>query len=424
MTVLPRAPELAPVPDRNPGPPPSTDVAVAVPPSAPAQRSRPPAGGDREPGVAGVGGLIVRQHLRVAAVHQEVMAAHTEAHQRFLRMSARTVTALTTAATTAGSAPAPVRLPATPAAAQGPTFDRAQLEHLASREISALFGPRFAEQDGYAVQTRMPGPPMLFADRVTGIDAVPAALVLPGPVRTDGRIWTETDVLPDSWYLDSTGRMPAGVLIEAGQADLLLLSWLGVDLLNRGERAYRLLGCEVTFHGSPPRPGDTLCFEIHVDGHAEADGVRLAFFHYDCYVDGELRLSVREGQAGLLHPGGAGRQRWNPLGSRRARARGRSAARSMRPCAANGAGSARTCCARWRRGVRRTASGPAGRRRRPMCGRPCWMRSGCGCWTRSRRSTRPEGRGAVDICARRPRFRPTTGSSPGTSRTTPACRAH
>ncbi|WP_405927823.1 beta keto-acyl synthase [Streptomyces griseus] len=323
VTVLPRAPELAPVPDRNPGPPPSTDVAVAVPPSAPAQRSRPPAGGDRGPGAAGVGGLIVRQHLRVAAVHQEVMAAHTEAHQRFLRMSARTVTALTTAATTAGSAPAPVRLPAeapvrlpaTPAAAQGPTFDRAQLEHLASREISALFGPRFAEQDGYAVQTRMPGPPMLFADRVTGIDAVPAALVLPGPVRTDGRIWTETDVLPDSWYLDSTGRMPAGVLIEAGQADLLLLSWLGVDLLNRGERAYRLLGCEVTFHGSPPRPGDTLCFEIHVDGHAEADGVRLAFFHYDCYVDGELRLSVREGQAGFFTPAelaGSGGIRWDP----------------------------------------------------------------------------------------------------------------
>ncbi|MCI4042774.1 polyketide synthase [Streptomyces sp. TRM75563] len=327
VTVLPRAPELAPVPDRAPGPPPSTDLAVAVPPSAPAQRSRQPAGGEPEPGTAGVGGMIARQHLRVAALHREVMAAHAEAHQRFLRMSARTVTALTTA----GAAPAPVavrlpspvrlpgpapaRLPATPAAAQGPTFDRAQLEHLASREISALFGPRFAEQDGYAVQTRMPGPPMLFADRVTGIDAVPAALVLPGPVRTDGRIWTETDVLPDSWYLDSTGRMPAGVLIEAGQADLLLLSWLGVDLLNRGERAYRLLGCEVTFHGSPPQPGDTLCFEIHVDGHAEADGVRLAFFHYDCYVDGELRLSVREGQAGFFTPeelAGSGGVRWDP----------------------------------------------------------------------------------------------------------------
>ncbi|MDB1088788.1 beta-ketoacyl synthase N-terminal-like domain-containing protein [Streptomyces sp. ACA25] len=356
VTVLPRAPELAPVPDRGPGPlvaPADQETgrlpspgAVAVPSSgAPGQRSS----GARGPGATGAGAAAARHGRRVAALHQEVMAAHTETHLRFLRMSALTVTALTAVGTTGTgprlpvpvrppgptaprpatgppapvrSAPRPLPLPAPlaeaapePAPRPGPTFDRAQLEHLASGEISALFGPRFAEQDGYAVQTRMPEPPMLFADRVTGIDAVPAALTLPGPVRTDGRIWTETDILPGSWYLDSTGRMPAGLLIEAGQADLLLLSWLGVDLLNRGERAYRLLGCEVTFHGGPPEAGDTLCFEIHVDGHAEADGVRLAFFHYDCYVDGELRLSVREGQAGFFTPGelaGSGGVHWDP----------------------------------------------------------------------------------------------------------------
>lgn len=376
VTILPRAPELAPVPDRDPGPPTGSatapdresghfaapadresgrlstpSAAVSVPsPGAAGQRSRPPAEGAQEPGAAGVGGAVARQSLRAAALHREVMAAHAETHQRFLRVSALAVTALTAHGTTRSgpgpvpvrppgptaprpptgppppafvrSAPRPLPLPAPPTEAgpaqapkPGPTFDRAQLEHLASREISALFGPRFAEQDGYAVQTRMPEPPMLFADRVTGIDAVPAALALPGPVRTDGRIWTETDVLPGSWYLDSAGRMPAGLLIEAGQADLLLLSWLGVDLLNRGERAYRLLGCEVTFHGGPPEAGDTLCFEIHVDGHAEADGVRLAFFHYDCYVDGELRLSVREGQAGFFTPAelaGSGGVRWDP----------------------------------------------------------------------------------------------------------------
>lgn len=375
VTVLPRAPELAPVPDRGPGLPtgsataPDRDpghltdpadrgsgrlpapAAVAVPsPGVAGQRSRSLAEGAREPGTSGVAAAVARQALRAAALHQEVMAAHAEAHQRFLGVSALAVTALAAAGTRrSGPGPAPVRPPgptaprpptapappalvrsaprplplpvppaeATPVAGPkpGPTFDRAQLEHLASREISTLFGPLFAEQDGYAVQTRMPEPPMLFADRVTGIDAVPGALALPGPVRTDGRIWTETDVLPGDWYLDSTGRMPAGLLIEAGQADLLLLSWLGVDLLNRGERAYRLLGCEVTFHGGPPEAGDTLSFEIHVDGHAEADGVRLAFFHYDCYVDGELRLSVREGQAGFFTPAelaGSGGVRWDP----------------------------------------------------------------------------------------------------------------
>ncbi|MFF2060433.1 beta-ketoacyl synthase N-terminal-like domain-containing protein [Streptomyces sp. NPDC058200] len=346
LVTLPRAPELAPVPDREAG---RSDApgGAAVPCPGPAGPRPlpdvPPTGSDgRDPRAAGARAAVLRQSLLVAALHQEITAGHTEAHQRFLQLSALAVTALRSSVpvpvrppgppaprATAGPPPLPTRptprsafLPAPPPEAApapllrpGPKFDRAQLEHLASREISTLFGPRFAEQDAYVVQTRMPEPPMLFTDRVTGIDAVPAALAAPGPVRTDGTIWTETDVRPDSWYLDSTGRMPAGLLIEAGQADLLLLSWLGVDLLNRGERAYRLLGCEVTYHGSPPEAGDTLRYEIHIDGHAEHDGIRLAFFHYDCYVDGELRLSVREGQAGFFTPeelAGSGGVRWDP----------------------------------------------------------------------------------------------------------------
>ncbi|MEV4561640.1 beta-ketoacyl synthase N-terminal-like domain-containing protein [Kitasatospora sp. NPDC049285] len=184
-------------------------------------------------------------------------------------------------------------LPAPSQTRPGPSFDRRQLEQLASGRISELFGPDFAAQDGYRRQTRMPRPPMLLADRVTGIDAVPTSM-------GTGTIWTETDVELDSWYLDPTGRMPAGIMVEAGQADLLLISWLGADLLNRGERVYRLLGCELTYHGSLPVPGETLRFEIRIDGHGEHDGVRIFFFHYDCYVDGELRLSARDGQAGFF----------------------------------------------------------------------------------------------------------------------------
>ncbi|MFE5845859.1 beta-ketoacyl synthase N-terminal-like domain-containing protein [Streptomyces niveus] len=297
VVTLPRAPELAPVPD--------TPGGAVVPEVSGA-------------GTGGVLATVLRQSRRVAALHQEITAGHTEAHQRFLQLSALAVTALRS---TVPGRPAPLPAAPAPEAAPaqltkpGPKFDRAQLEYLASGKISTLFGPRFAEQDAYPVQTRMPGPPMLFADRVTGIDAVPAALAAPGPVRTDGRIWTETDVRADSWYLDATGRMPAGLLIEAGQADLLLLSWLGVDLINRGERAYRLLGCEVTYHGRPPEAGDVLRYEIYIDGHAEHEDVRLAFFHYDCYVDGELRLSIREGQAGFFTPGelaGSGGVRWDP----------------------------------------------------------------------------------------------------------------
>ncbi|MFA3875769.1 beta-ketoacyl synthase N-terminal-like domain-containing protein [Streptomyces sp. MMCC 100] len=315
--TLPEAPRLAPVQVPEPGP--------TTPPPASSAVVAPRAAGGQDPGTADRRALAARHALRVTALHRDVMAGQARLHGRFLGITEQAVAALGRAAPVAavdlprpvdpsqplrvpgsGSVTQPAALPAAepsppgPGARPGPRFDRAQLEHLASGRISDLLGARFAPQDAYAVQTRMPEPPMLLADRVTGIDAVPAALLAPGPANHQGTIWTETDVALDSWYLDATGRMPCGLMVEAGQADLLLISWLGIDLLNRGERAYRLLGCELTYHGSPPRAGETLCYEIHIDGHAEHDGVRLFFFHYDCHVDGELRLSVRKGQAGFF----------------------------------------------------------------------------------------------------------------------------
>lgn len=190
----------------------------------------------------------------------------------------------------------------------GPKYSRKQLEVLAGGKISAVFGAEFAAQDEFHRQVRMPEPPLLLADRVTGIDAKPLSM-------GTGTLWTETDITHDSWYLNDEAKIPAGIMIEAGQADLLLISWLGVDMLNRSERVYRLLGCEGSWHGPLPKAGDTLVYDIHVDSHANQGDVRLFFFHYDCRVNGELRLRVRGGQAGfftdeeLANSGGV---LWNP----------------------------------------------------------------------------------------------------------------
>jgi acyl transferase domain-containing protein/3-hydroxymyristoyl/3-hydroxydecanoyl-(acyl carrier protein) dehydratase len=321
VATLPRAPGLAPVPARL------DDQPGAAAPAAPALRQSPVADGASAPGDAGprptdVRALAARHSQRVAALHRDVMAAQAEAHGMFLRSTTRTLAALAQAASGPRTLPPAPRgpsaappPPAAPVSRPGPVFDRAQLEHHASGRICDLFGPRFAAQAPYPVQTRMPEPPLLLADRVTGIDAEPAALLTPGSANTGGTIWSETDVSLGSWYLDATGRMPAGLMVEAGQADLMLISWLGIDLLNRGERAYRLLGCELTYHGSPPQAGETLRYEIRIDGHAEHDGVRLFFFHYDCSVDGEPRLSVRNGQAGFFTPAeldGSAGVHWDP----------------------------------------------------------------------------------------------------------------
>ncbi|HSA51132.1 MAG TPA: beta-ketoacyl synthase N-terminal-like domain-containing protein, partial [Yinghuangia sp.] len=317
--TLPRAPALAPVTEEV------TDTTAAA---SAVLIPRPDV-----PSVADMRTLVAQLGRQVTALHRTALAEQAAVHTAFLESRQRMAAALTRRggpSQVAASVPcqAPALQPATPGGhvterrrepRQGPAFGRAQLEHLASGRISDLFGPAFAPQDAYAVQTRMPEPPMLLADRVTGIDAVPAALAELGPEHATGTIRTETDIRPDSWYLDATGRIPAGLMIEAGQADLLLISWLGVDLLNRGERAYRLLGCDLTYHGERPRAGETLRYDIHIDGHAQHGDVRLFFFHYDCYVDGEVRLSVRNGQAGfftkaeLADTDGV---RWDPRNSR------------------------------------------------------------------------------------------------------------
>lgn len=174
----------------------------------------------------------------------------------------------------------------------GPKFSRQDLEKLSSDKIAPLFGAWFEPLDQYEQLIRMPEPPLLLADRVTGIDAKAGSM-------GKGSLWTETDVVEDAWYLHQ-GRMPAGIMIESGQADLLLASWLGFDFYNQGQRVYRLLGCELSYFGALPKPGETLCYDIHIDGQAKQGDVRLFFFHYDCRVNGELRLKVRHGQAGFF----------------------------------------------------------------------------------------------------------------------------
>ncbi|MEV8476280.1 beta-ketoacyl synthase N-terminal-like domain-containing protein [Streptomyces sp. NPDC051173] len=257
------------------------------------------------PPVAARTSAVARYRDRVTALHRQYLTEQTALHQRYLR-GRQTMKDTLPLRRDPGEPPlAPlVRQQTLP----GPKFDRAQLERLASGPVSELFGPRFTAQDGHRRQTRLPGPPLLLVDRVTGIDAEPASM-------GTGTIWTETDLRPDTWYLDHTGHIPGGLLVEAGQADLLLISWLGIDLLNRGERVYRLLGCEATYHGSAPRVGQTLRYEIHVDGHAEHAGTRLFFFRYDCFVGDEPVVSVRNAQAGFFTDAelaAAGGIRWTP----------------------------------------------------------------------------------------------------------------
>ncbi len=215
----------------------------------------------------------------------ELTRLHTDVVQRLAGLHSRYVLAAT--AGWAGG-----RRPGNPPDRAGPIFGRDALVTHATGRISEVFGQAFGGQDRYRRQVRMPAPPLLLVDRVMELDAEPRSM-------GTGRIVTETDVRGDAWYLHD-GRMPAGMLIEAGQADLMLISFLGVDFINRGERVYRLLGCTLTFEDDLPRAGETLRYEITIDHHARAGDTRLFFFRNDCTVAGLPRLTVRNGSAGFF----------------------------------------------------------------------------------------------------------------------------
>jgi acyl transferase domain-containing protein len=241
-----------------------------------------------------------------------------------------------------------------------------------------------------------------------------------------GTVWTETDVREDSWWLQP-GLHAGGHHDRVGQADLFLISYLGVDFLNRGERVYR---CSAA--SSLPR----------------------------------LAPQARR-DAGLRHPRRRPRQPGRrapvllPLRLRAARRAGPRARRSAcvrarpasspprssptRPASCGSPRTRRSSRARPRRRAGhpehahrvharpdpRLQRGQRLRLLRPRAtsacsrttARPRSRRPPCCSWTRSPRSTRRAARGSAATCAPRRPSRPTTGSSRATSRTTRACRA-
>jgi len=94
--------------------------------------------------------------------------------------------------------------------------------------------------------------------------------------------------------------VPIAVTVEAGQCDLLLISFLGIDFDCRGDRVYRLLDCTLTFHDALPMEGDTLRYDIRIKSFARMSETLLFFFEYDCYAGDRLVLEMRNGCAGFF----------------------------------------------------------------------------------------------------------------------------
>ncbi|MEZ0298361.1 MAG: beta-ketoacyl synthase N-terminal-like domain-containing protein, partial [Candidatus Methylacidiphilales bacterium] len=172
------------------------------------------------------------------------------------------------------------------------SLNRAACLEFAIGSIGRVLGPLFAEADHVPNRVRLPDEPLMLVDRITDIRGEPLSL-------GSGTVVTEHDVHAGAWYLDA-GCAPVCISVEAGQADLFLSGFLGIDLATRGERRYRLLDAKIGFHRQLPRAGETIRYEIHIDKFIQQGSTWLFFFRFDGFIGTEPLLTMREGCAGFF----------------------------------------------------------------------------------------------------------------------------
>ena len=173
-----------------------------------------------------------------------------------------------------------------------PQFDREMCMEFAIGSIAKMLGPEFSPVDNHPTRVRLPDEPLMLVDRIMTVEGEPRSM-------SHGRVVTEHDVTADRWYLDGD-RIPTCVAVEAGQADLFLSGYLGIDFETKGQAVYRLLDAVVTFHRALPVPGDVIRYDIKIDHFFRQDQTYLFRFNFEATVNGEPLLSMKNGCAGFF----------------------------------------------------------------------------------------------------------------------------
>ncbi len=172
------------------------------------------------------------------------------------------------------------------------SLSRPQCMEFAIGKIGRVLGELFAEIDQHPTRVRLPDEPLMLVDRILEIDGEPLSM-------TFGRVVTEHDIHPGAWYLDCN-RIPTCIAVEAGQADLFLSGWLGIDFETKGIASYRLLDAVVTFHRELPGPGETIHYDIRINHFFRQGQTYLFRFEFDATINGQRLLTMREGCAGFF----------------------------------------------------------------------------------------------------------------------------
>ncbi len=171
-------------------------------------------------------------------------------------------------------------------------LDREACLEFARGSVANVLGEAFRQVDSFPTRVRLPDEPLMLVDRILEIHGEARSM-------THGRVITEHDVLADSWYLDCN-RIPTCVAVEAGQADLFLSGYLGIDFQTKGKAVYRLLDAKVCFHRGLPGPGSVIHYDIRIERFFQQSDTWLFRFNFESTVDGQPLLTMTEGCAGFF----------------------------------------------------------------------------------------------------------------------------
>lgn len=173
-----------------------------------------------------------------------------------------------------------------------PFMDRKACMEFAIGSIAKALGEKFAEIDSYPTRVRLPDEPLMLADRIMSVSGEPLSL-------SSGQVITEHDIRKGSWYLDN-GVIPTCIAVEAGQSDLFLSGWLGIDRITKGLAVYRLLDAKICFHGDLPKEGETIRYVINIERFFTQGSTWLFYFNFESFVGDRKLMSMTDGCAGFF----------------------------------------------------------------------------------------------------------------------------
>ncbi|MBT8339779.1 MAG: hypothetical protein KJP07_07175 [Desulfatitalea sp.] len=155
-------------------------------------------------------------------------------------------------------------------------WDQNEIYEMARNKLSTILGPKYAEVDNYPIRARLPLPPFMFVSRVTDIQGEFCKL-------EPAMIEIEYDIPDDAWYC-AHDQAAFTVVNESSHCGILLLSYIGVDILFKGKRHFRALDSSIQIYSERLfHAGETFRGVFKITSFIENKDTLLVLSTYDVY---------------------------------------------------------------------------------------------------------------------------------------------